>query len=101
MAKSRPRRQGRAYRLLGVKAFLDADQDIVAWWEGLPERQRGQVLRTLIRQYLDDGPRADAQALKMEMQGLKRGVNTLKRQLEQLTQQLSSGISLMAAPDGN
>ena len=43
---SHTRRQSKT---IGFKAFCDDDADILAWWEGMPEGARSQVLRDLIR----------------------------------------------------
>jgi len=39
----------RQSKTIGFKAFHDADQDILDWWEGMPEGERSRVLRNLIR----------------------------------------------------
>jgi hypothetical protein len=39
----------RRSKTIGFKAFHDADQDILTWWEEMPEGERSQVLRDLIR----------------------------------------------------
>src|SRR5437870_4494316 len=61
----------RPSKTIGFKAFQDTDQDILEWWEGLPEGQRSQVLRDLIRSAMADqgissewnGHKADGQQL--------------------------------------
>jgi hypothetical protein len=37
--------------MIGFKAFIDTDQDIIAWWDDLPPGQRSEVLRTIIRDH--------------------------------------------------
>ena len=96
MGNAGPQRQARAYRMLGVKAFFDVDQDIVTWWDALPERQRGQVLRALIREHLGKEASADVLALKKDVQGMMRGLNGVARTLDQLSQRLASGAVLAA-----
>jgi hypothetical protein len=40
------------HKLIGFKAFLDRDEDIVVWWELMPPGERSHVLRSLIRAFL-------------------------------------------------
>lgn len=39
----------REYKLIGFKAYRDTDADIVAWWEHLPDGERSELMRDLIR----------------------------------------------------
>jgi hypothetical protein len=39
----------RAYKLIGFKAYMDADADLLAWWESVPTGDRSEALRDLIR----------------------------------------------------
>ncbi len=39
----------RKSKTIGFKAFYNDDADILAWWEEMPEGERSQVLRELIR----------------------------------------------------
>lgn len=47
----RKRYKRRLSRMIGFKAFVDTDQDIIAWWDSLPPGQRSETLRTIIRDY--------------------------------------------------
>jgi hypothetical protein len=48
--KSKPKT--RPHKMLSVKLFPDEHADIIEWWESLPERRRGDMMRDLIRAYL-------------------------------------------------
>ncbi len=39
-------------KLIAFKASVEVDRDILAWWEGLPEGQRSEALRLVIRAFL-------------------------------------------------
>lgn len=39
-------------KLIGFRAFYERDDDILEWWENIPNGERSHVLRTLIRAYL-------------------------------------------------
>ncbi len=43
----------RGAKVIAFKASPDADRDILTWWEGLPEGQRSEALRLVIRAFLD------------------------------------------------
>ena len=43
------KRSRRFSKTIGFKAFHDTDADIIAWWEALPEGDRSDLLRDLIR----------------------------------------------------
>ena|SRR5664279_5619518 len=36
-------------KTIGFKAFQETDADLLTWWDGLPDGERSQVLRDLIR----------------------------------------------------
>ncbi len=42
----------RTSKVIGFKAFHDCDNDILGWWESMPNGERSHILRTLIRAYL-------------------------------------------------
>ncbi len=58
MNHTRPPR--REHKLIAFKAFFDTDRDILEWWEGMQEGIRSQVLRDLLRLYLQGLPLTDA-----------------------------------------
>lgn len=39
-------------KIIGFKAFFERDDDILDWWEAIPNGERSHVLRSLIRAYL-------------------------------------------------
>lgn len=47
----------RAYKLIGFKAFLDTDADLIAWWESIEEGDRSDVIRDVIREFIGLQPR--------------------------------------------
>lgn len=49
---SRKAKPTRRTKLIAFKASQEADRDILAWWEGLPEGQRSEALRLVIRAFL-------------------------------------------------
>jgi len=42
----------RSTKVIAFKASPEADRDILMWWEGLPEGQRSEALRLVIRAFL-------------------------------------------------
>jgi hypothetical protein len=50
----KPKRQSkpRPSKWISVKLFYDEHEDLITWWEGLPERKRGDTLREIVRAYL-------------------------------------------------
>ena len=59
----RKRYKRRVSRMIGFKAFIDTDQDIIAWWDELPPGQRSEVLRTIIRDHAN-GDEPDAAVMR-------------------------------------
>ena len=45
-------KEPRKYKLIAFKAYHDEDQDILAWWEAIPDGERSEVIRDVVRQYL-------------------------------------------------
>lgn len=45
----------RASRNIGFKAFADTDRDIVTWWNRLPDGERSEILRQIIRTAMGGG----------------------------------------------
>ncbi len=63
----------RQSKTIGFKAFYDDDADILEWWERMPEGERSQVLRDLIRAALmgqADKPRANGHTTAVKGQEL-------------------------------
>ena len=53
----RPKRNERRSKVIGFKAFYDADQDLLDWWEGIDEGERSDVIREILRIFLSEGRR--------------------------------------------
>lgn len=96
----RHKRRPRPGKLIGFKAFVDTDQDIIAWWDALPPGQGSEVLRTLIRDHLageggDDLMVRQLEALRVDMTAQFRA---LAQQLRQMT---IAAPAAPAAPEGD
>lgn len=48
------KRASRKSKTIGFKAFQDTDADLLMWWDGVPEGERSQILRDLIRAALSE-----------------------------------------------
>ena len=48
-------------KTIGFKAFYGNDADILAWWEAMPEGERSDVLRELIRKAINSESRGTPQ----------------------------------------
>jgi hypothetical protein len=58
MSRKRPPKRG--HKLIAFKAFFDTDRDILEWWEGMPDGERSEVMRDILRVYLKGLPLIEA-----------------------------------------
>jgi len=79
--KSKPKI--RPHKTLSVKLFFDEHTDIIEWWESLPERKRGDMLREIIRGYLAEKSPASL-------------YNEVLRRLEVIDRKIAQGVTVAA-----
>ena len=71
----RKRLPKREHKLIAFKAFFDTDREILNWWEGMAEGERSDVIRSLLRGYLQGLPLYEAAQRKL----IPVDGNTVKR----------------------
>ena len=95
----RARSPKRMSKVIGFRAFFDADRDLLEWWEGLPAGDRSNVLRELIRTGLQNGVGhfnptnirySDFSQLCVDTAWIRDALVDLPRYVEQVVQQLAS-----------
>lgn len=93
----RHKRRPRPGKLIGFKAFVDTDQDIIAWWDNLPPGQGSEVLRTLIRDHLAGAGEADLMVRQLE--ALRVDMNAQFRALAGQLRQVSVAATVAPAAE--
>ena len=60
-----PRRKPpkRRYKILSFKVYYDDDPEILEWWEGLPDGDRSEEIRDVLRDFVD-GPEGREQRMR-------------------------------------
>ena len=61
----RKRLPKREHKLIAFKAFFDTDREILNWWEGMAEGERSDVIRSLLRGYVQGLPLYEAAQRKL------------------------------------
>ncbi len=90
-----PRRhKRRSGKLIGFKAFVDTDQDIIAWWDSLPPGQGSEALRALIRDHL--AAEGDDDLMVRQLEALRIDMNTQFRALAQQLRQMAVAAPALA-----
>lgn len=87
------RRRGRPSKIIGCKAFLDTDRDILEWWESIEESQRSHRLRGVVRMHLR-GEAAQEQPLEV----IRQEVVVLRQEVQALTALIQVGVTLTPGP---
>jgi hypothetical protein len=83
MAQRRKKQKPRPNKLMGAKLFLDADTDLLEWWDSLPPRKRGETLREIVRAYLAEKSPATLYA-------------EVLRRLETIDRKIGQGVAVVA-----
>jgi hypothetical protein len=81
--KKRKPKVKRSGRWLTVRLFDDEHTDIIEWWESLPERKRGDMLREIVRAYLAEKSPASLYA-------------EVLRRLETIDRKIGQGVAVAA-----
>ena len=63
--KRRRKPPKRQFRMLCFKAYLDTDPEIVTWWDNMDYGERSDVMRVLLRSYLEGLPMYEAAQQKL------------------------------------
>lgn len=71
----RKRPAKREHKLIAFKAFFDTDREILDWWEGMAEGERSDVIRSLLKGYVQGLPLYEAAQRKL----IPVDGNTVKR----------------------
>lgn len=92
----------RQSKMIGLRAYVDADADLVAWWESYPVGERSDALRELMRSalgYQQPRPRAEDEIalLRQEVASLRQMLYELPIQMEQMINNLSSRIVIYSS----
>lgn len=108
--RSRSRRAPkREHRLIAFKAFFDTDGEIVAWWEAMPDGERSEVLRDILRVYLrglplDEATRRPTVAVDgsvvLQLRDDTAWIRGVLNEIPAYLETLLGRISASAAPDG-
>ncbi len=107
----RARSPKRISKVIGFRAFFDADRDLLEWWEGLPVGDRSNVLRELIRTGLQSGAGqfnpatihySDFSQLCVDTAWIRDALGDLPGYVERVIQQIAASQPLPSAlTDGN
>lgn len=89
-------------KYIGLRAYVDADADLVAWWESYPVGERSDALRELMRSalgYQEPRPRAEDEIalLRQEVASLRQMLYELPIHMEQMINNLSSRIVIYSS----
>ncbi|HML23004.1 MAG TPA: hypothetical protein PKD09_15230 [Aggregatilinea sp.] len=59
----RPKPPKRRFKIITFKVYYDTDPDVLDWWESLPDGDRSEEIRDVMRDFIDS-PKARQQRLK-------------------------------------
>jgi len=93
----------RASRNIGLKAFLDTDADLVRWWEEMPDGERSEALRRIIRSAISGNTPQQVQPASDQHLGQVREDTAWIRQtltdLPAYLERLMGHVAIAAKPD--
>lgn len=90
------RKREKNYRLLTVKAYFDADADILAWWESIDMGERSTALREAIRLYAGQQLRPkrldipEMSEIRQDTRWIREALNDMPAYLERVIQQVAA-----------
>jgi hypothetical protein len=98
MARRKAKKRG--YKLIGFKAYMDTDADLLAWWESIAPGQRSDALRDLLRlalgyQQLIAKPDADLSHVHEDIAWMRDALNELPSYVEQVIQHVATNAVLV------
>lgn len=84
MSKRKKRKQ--RYHLIGFKAYVDRDADIIAWWTHLPRGERSRIARDAIRFYMlyQQGQQEQIAEVREDTDWIRRALLDMPGYLENL-----------------
>lgn len=94
-------KERRKYKLIAFKAYYDEDEDILDWWEGIPDGERSEVIRDVVRQYLDLPTKRRKKLIIPELSEVRRDTVWIKDALNDLPGYLNRLINEVAETAGN
>lgn len=74
---------------IGFKVFLDTDQDIINWWEDIEPGKGSDLLRQIIREYMNMSPKDST------------GIEQLAAQIESLRRELLAKLDTLQVVSRN
>lgn len=102
MARTRQQRQ---HKLIGFKAYIDEDADLIDWWESIPAGNRSTALRDLMRIALGyivppQTPQARLDMISEDIAVMRDTINDLPAYIEQVIHYVSAQIATQFGDNG-
>ena len=94
-------KERRKYKLIAFKAYYDEDEDILDWWEGIQDGERSEVIRDVVRQYLDLPTKRRKKLIIPELTEVRRDTVWIRDALNELPEYLDRLIKEVADAAGN
>lgn len=94
-------KERRKYKLIAFKAYYDEDEDILDWWEGIPDGERSEVIRDVVRQYLDLPTKRRKKLIIPELNEVRRDTVWIRDTLNDLPIYLDRLINDVVEAAGN
>ncbi len=94
-------KERRKYKLIAFKAYYDEDEDILEWWEGIQDGERSEVIRDVVRQYLDLPTKRRKKLIIPELTEVRRDTVWIRDALNELPEYLDRLIKEVADAAGN
>lgn len=91
----------RKYKLIAFKAYYDEDEDILEWWEGIPDGERSGFIRDVVRQYLDLPTKRRKKLIIPELTEVRRDTVWIRDTLNDLPAYLDRLIKDVVEAAGN
>ena len=101
---TRRKAKKRDYKLIGFKAYTDADADLLAWWEQITPGHRSDALRDLLRlalgyHQLTTRPDTDLSQVVDDIAWMRDALSELPGYVERVIQHVATNAVLV--PQGN
>ncbi|MEQ8673723.1 MAG: hypothetical protein RLP44_10680 [Aggregatilineales bacterium] len=94
---ARRKAKKRDYKLIGFKAYTDADADLLVWWEQIKPGQRSDALRDLLRlalgyHQLTTRPDADLSQVVDDIAWMRDALTELPGYVERVIQHVATNV---------
>ena len=93
-------KERRKYKLIAFKAYYDEDEDILDWWEGIQDGERSEIIRDVVRQYLDLPTKRRKKLIIPELTDVRRDTVWIRDALNELPEYLDRLIKEVADAAG-